>query len=105
MAAKKKQTERKRAAHPFVIVRTTGAGIHCGELVKRDGADVTLKNARRIWRWRGANTLHELSLRGGDGTWTRISEPVAEITIVGCHEVIPCTQAGRDNLSRSRWPA
>ena len=88
----------------FVIVRTTGAGVHCGVLAARDGDCVTLRNARRIWRWRGANTLHELSLRGADMEWTRISEPVQTIEITGVHEIIDCAAIGRANLEQSRWP-
>lgn len=87
----------------FVIVRTYSAGVHCGELVKRSGKDVVLTNARRIWRWRGANTLHELALRGAAKEWTRISEPVAEITLTEAVEIIACSEAARVNLSGSRW--
>lgn len=37
-----------------VIVRTYSAGVHVGELVSHKGTEVTLKNARRIWKWVGA---------------------------------------------------
>jgi hypothetical protein len=52
----------------MVIIRTYSAGVHFGELVSQEGKEVVLKNARRIWSWRGANTLNEVSLVGyGDG--------------------------------------
>lgn len=89
----------------FVVVRTFSAGVHCGELAAQDGKSVTLINARRIWRWRGANTLHELALNGADEKWTRISEPVAAIDLTEAIEVIGCTAEARNNLQRSRWPA
>ncbi len=88
----------------FVIIRTTGAGVHCGTLEKEGKRSVTLTNARRIWRWRGANTLHEMALRGASLTeFTRISEPVESITIRDVHEIIPCTDAAQENLTQSRW--
>lgn len=89
----------------FVLVRTYGAGIHVGTLVSKNAKEVVLKNARRVWRWRGANTLHELSQEGGDDGYTRISESVPEITLLDAIEVIPCSKEGAKNLERSRWPA
>jgi len=90
-------------AHPYVIVRTYSAGVHFGRLVRYTGQEVVLSDARRIWRWRGANTLHELSIHGAAEEWTRISEPVAEITLTQAIEVIPTTSDAAANLSRSRW--
>ena len=89
----------------FVLVRTYGAGVHCGTLSIQDGKNVTLTDARRIWRWRGANTLHEVSLHGIDEKWSRISEPVPVIELLEAIEVIPVSDAARGNLIRSRWPS
>ncbi|MEY2654289.1 MAG: hypothetical protein RLZZ524_1317 [Pseudomonadota bacterium] len=87
----------------FVVVRTYSAGVHCGTLAAQDGKNVTLTDARRIWRWRGANTLHELALNGADKEWTRISEPVSALDLSEAIEVIACTSEARENLSASRW--
>ncbi len=111
MAAKKatkragKATGKANGGGKYVLVRTTGAGVHVGRLVSRDGDAVTLTDARRLWRWKGANTLHEVALSGVDDTYSRISEPVTEITVLGCHEVITLAEAARENLTRSRWGA
>jgi hypothetical protein len=88
----------------FVVVRTYSAGVHCGTLEKHDGKTVVLKDARRLWRWRGANTLNEVSQQGVDFEWSRLSEPVPEITLTEAIEVIACSDKGQENLSRSRWP-
>lgn len=87
----------------FVIIRTYSAGVHCGTLIESSNTAVLLRDARRIYRWRGANTLNELSLRGAAKEYTRISEPVEEITLTQAIEIIPCTQLAQDNLSESRW--
>jgi hypothetical protein len=86
------------------LIRTYSAGIHVGTMSAAEGTVVTLTNARRIWRWRGANTLHEVSLRGVDEKYSRISEPVPEITLTEAIEIIPVADAAVDNLTRSRWP-
>ena len=87
----------------FCIVRTYSAGVHCGVVVNVDGKNVQLTDARRIWRWRGANSLHEVALHGAAQEYTRISEPVPEILLTEAVEVIPCTAKARENLSVSRW--
>ena len=97
-------TNKPNKAKKYVLVRTFSAGVHFGVLAARKGREVTLTNARRIWRWRGANTLHELSLRGAHLTeHTRISEPVQTITLTEAIEVIPVAETARVNLSQSRW--
>jgi hypothetical protein len=89
---------------PYVVVRTYSAGVHVGELVRHNGKEVKLRNASRVWRWRGANTLHELSQHGASLTdWTRISEQVSSITLTEAIEVIECSSLARENLSQPRW--
>lgn len=88
-----------------VVVRTYSAGVHVGTLVSRKGQEIRLRDARRVWRWSGANTLHELALRGATEDWTRISEPVEEIVLTQAIEVITATEEAAANLRRSRWAA
>lgn len=101
-----KKTAKKKTAskvNPLVVVRTVYAGVHIGELVAHSGQSATLRNARRLWRWRGANTLHEVSLRGVSDDYTRLSEPVASIDLTTVIERLPVSAAARDSLTRSRW--
>jgi hypothetical protein len=95
-------TKKKAGGGQFVVVRTYSAGVHVGTIARRGPHTLVLRDARRVWRWSGANTLHEMSLRGVSDA-SRISEPVAEITLADWIEVIPCTETARTNLSRSRW--
>lgn len=48
----------------YVIVRTYSAGVFAGELVLREGTEVTLKDARRLWYWSGAASLSQLAMEG-----------------------------------------
>lgn len=76
-----------------------------GELVSRDGSVLELANATRVWRWKGANTLHELSQVGADKGYTRISKSVPSIVLTGAIEVIECSATAAADLRSSRWPA
>jgi len=89
----------------FVIIRTYSAGVHVGTLASLDGTAATLTDARRIWRWRGALTLNELSQNGAAADYTRISDPVPQLLLTEAVEIIPCSDKARENLSASRWGA
>ena len=87
----------------FVLVRTFTAGVHCGTLKESCGTAVVLETARRVWRWRGANSLNELAMNGAAQDHTRISEPVPLIALTQATEIIPCSEKAKANLSQSRW--
>jgi hypothetical protein len=46
------------------IVRTYSAGVFFGVVTAREGREVTITNARRLWYWKGAASLSELAQRG-----------------------------------------
>ena len=72
-----------------VIVRTYSAGVHIGTLKSREGREVVLTNARRLWSWSGAFTLNAVATGGVSRDNSRISKPVPEITLLDAIEVIP----------------
>lgn len=75
-----------------VLIRSRDAGVFAGRLVERNGNEVVLHDARRIWYWDGAATLSELATRGTsrpDGC--QFPAPVPEITVLGVCEIIPMT--------------
>lgn len=86
----------------YVVVRTYSAGVHVGTLAKRDGKEVVLTDARRIWSWKGANSLHEIAA-AGVAKGSRISEPVVEILITEAIEIIGATEAARASLAAAGW--
>jgi hypothetical protein len=86
----------------YVVVRTYSAGVHVGELAAKDGKQVRLTNARRIWSWQGRNTLHEIANHGvGEGS--RVSEVVTAIELTEAIEVIACSAEGAANLRSALW--
>jgi hypothetical protein len=106
--AKKKNGSKSTA--PYVILRCSGAGVHAGELVERgtpDGAMYVLHNARRIWRFNGAQTLSEVAVYGLTGE-SRVAPVVEkqEIRFDDCHEIIHCQPAGRSAIEAAKeWRA
>lgn len=83
----------QKATGPLSIVRTQSAGVHVGRVVKIEGATVELADSVRIWRWRGANTLNEVAMNGvNTEQYTRISQPVTSILLIGAIEVIPVAE-------------
>jgi hypothetical protein len=73
----------------LVVVRTYSAGVHVGEFVSRNGQEISLTNARRIWSWSGALSLHEVASRGISGG--KVSVAVSDILLTQAIEVIGAT--------------
>lgn len=85
-----------------VIVRTGSMGVHVGTLVSRDGKEIVLRNACKIWRWSGANTANDLAVTGA-GKESRISAAATEVTLTDALEIIECSPAAAKNLTTPRW--
>ena len=81
----------------YVVVRTYSAGVHAGHLKSREGKEVVLTNARRLWYWKGAATLSQVAGEGiSQPKECKFPAPIAEITLTEAIEVIPCTKAAKD---------
>lgn len=82
-----------------VIVRCNRAGVFFGELAQRDGQEVELKNARRLWYWDGAASISQIAAEGvkkpGECKFTM---PVESIVLLEAIEIIPCTVEAVDNI-------
>ena len=48
----------------YCIVRTKSAGIFAGFVSEREGQEVHMVNAMRIWYWDGAASLSQLAMEG-----------------------------------------
>jgi hypothetical protein len=81
----------------YVVVRTYSAGVHVGKLESRSSKEVVLSDARRIWSWTGALSLHEIA-QGEFGNNSRISCAVSEIELTEAIEIITCSPEGENNL-------
>lgn len=48
----------------YKIVRTYSAGVFFGIVESRNGCEVVMRDARRIWYWAGAASLSQLAVEG-----------------------------------------
>ena len=85
----------------YCIVRTYSAGVFAGYYDRKTkGKEGIVYNARRLWYWKGANSLSELSVKGvANPTECKFAVPVAEVNLKEIIEVLPCTKIAQDNIS------
>lgn len=93
--AKKVKSKRR-----YVLVRTYSAGVFAGELLSRKGQEVTLKNARRIWYWKGAASLSQLAVDGtSDPTGCKFPCEVPHIELLNAIEILAVTEKARKSIA------
>lgn len=83
----------------YCMVRTQNAGVFAGYIEKREGSEVKLRNARRIWYWEGAATLSQLAMQGTSKPEAcKFPCEVMEVTLLGVIEIIPCTTQAKESI-------
>ena len=76
------------------MVRTYSAGVFLGTLKSREGKEVVLNNARRMWYWDGAASLSQLATDGTSKPKTcKFPAAVSEVLLTEAIEIIPATEA------------
>ena len=76
------------------IVRCDRSGVFYGEIEKRDGQDVVMKNARCLWSWYGAASLMQLALDGVKQPEScKFTVTVDSLEVLDAIEILPCTDA------------
>lgn len=83
------------------MVRTYSAGVFAGTLEERNGKEVRLSNARRIWFWAGAASLSQLAMSGTSvPSKCKFPEPVLEVLLTEAIEIIPITDMAKSTIDR-----
>ena len=83
----------------YVIVRTYSAGVFAGEFVSRKGQEVVLRNARRLWSWKGAASLSQLATTGTSApSECRFPCEVARVELLQAIEILDVTPAARQSI-------
>ena len=84
---------------PYCMVRTYSAGVFAGYLEMREGKEVTLRNARRIWYWDGAASLSQLATDGTSKPENcKFPCPVARVILTEAIEIIPITEKAKKSI-------
>lgn len=83
----------------YVIVRTYSAGCFAGFLESRNGKEVALTDARRLWYWAGASSLSQLAV---DGTSKpkdcKFPVAVPRIELTEAIEIIDCSDVAKASI-------
>lgn len=84
----------------YCVIRTYSAGVHAGYVKEHNGKEVTLVNARRLWKWAGAFTLSEVAVNGvAKPDECKFATTVPEIILTEAIEIIPCTSKGKNSIA------
>ena len=76
------------------MVRTYSAGVFLGEVAQKNGKEVHLKNARRMWYWDGAASLSQLATEGTSAPKNcKFPAPVPDVLLTEAIEIIPASEA------------
>jgi len=88
-----------KKAQQYVIARGSASGVHAGYLVSQAGAEVVLRQARRIWYWAGAASLSELAARGTSKP-LECKFPIANERVIKTDvcEIIYATDVARESI-------
>ena len=83
----------------YVIVRTYSAGVFAGDLVSRNGQEVILKNARRLWYWDGAASLSQLAVEGVSKPSTcKFPVAVPRVELLEAVEILDVSAAAKKSI-------
>lgn len=83
----------------YVICRTYSAGVFAGYLKQRDGQEVTLINARRLWYWDGASSLSQAANEGFSKPQNcKFPAEVSEVLLLQTIEILPTTLKAQKSI-------
>jgi len=84
----------------YVIVRTYSAGVFAGYLESKNGKEVILTNARRLWLWHGAASLSQLAMEGvGQPNECKFPIEVSKIELTETIEIIDTTEKCKNSIA------
>lgn len=91
----------------YVIVRTYSAGVFAGYIESRNGQEVVLRNARRLWYWSGAASLSELSVNGTkDPNNCKFPVEVDRVELLDAIEILNTTEEAEKSIKMVKiWSA
>ena len=83
----------------YVIVRTYSAGVFAGTMESRNGQEVVLTNARRLWYWSGAASLSQLAVSGtSKPSECKFPVAVPRVELLQAIEILDVTPEGKKSI-------
>ena len=86
----------------YVIVRADKPGVFFGKLIHRDGQEVLMQNARKIFRWEGAGSVEQIACDGVSAEGSKITCEIEQMLIFGADQILPCAAASIANLKAQK---
>lgn len=84
----------------YKIVRTYSAGVFAGYVESRNGQEVVMRNARRLWYWSGSSSLSELSQKGtNDPSNCKFPCEVDRVELLQVVEILDVTEEARLSIN------
>ena len=83
----------------YQIVRTYSAGVFAGYIESRNGQEVVMRNARRLWYWDGAASLSQLAVNGTTcPSNCKFPCEVDRIELLQVIEILDCTEKAKNSI-------
>jgi len=83
----------------YKIIRTYSAGVFAGYVESRKGKEVVIRQARRLWYWKGAASLSQMAIDGvGSPDECKFPEAVDTILVIEAIEIIDVTEKARESI-------
>lgn len=83
----------------WFIVRTYSAGVFFGQIESRNGREVIMTNARRIWYWDGAASLSQLAMEGTKKPENcKFPVAVARVELLETIEILNVTEQAKQSI-------
>ena len=84
----------------YVIVRTYSAGVFAGYMKRREGKEVELEKARRLWYWVGAASLSQMAEVGTSRPdECKFPCEVANVILTEAIEILSVTAKAREIIA------
>jgi len=99
MATKEAAAKKSGEELKYHIVRTYSAGVFAGYIEKREGKEVTIRDARRLWYWNGAASLSQLAMSGTSKPGgCKFPQTVDRLLVLEAIEILECTEEARKSI-------
>lgn len=84
----------------YKIVRTYSAGVFAGYIESRNGQEIVMINARRLWYWIGAASLSQLAQSGTtDPKNCKFPEEVSRVALLQAIEILDVTEKAKKSIA------
>lgn len=88
------------ASSDYYIIRTDRAGVFFARIKSRRprSNSLVLEDARKIWRWYGANSVEDIAVAGVRED-SHVTRAVPEIEVYAPCQILRCTEAAADRIA------